>query len=175
MGITMTQPVEASRAHQELKDLGSQMMADQGREIGQMSEWLTTWYGVNTSWATALPHPMMTVTTPDRGTGMPGPMHPGSMLPASGMPMPAPGPMMPAGQMAGMPMMPNAQHLPTDQLDASFMTWMIVHHQAAIGMAALADERAAHQEVKDLAASIITTQSAEIVTMQGWLADWYGR
>ena len=33
---------------------------------------------------------------------------------------------------------------------------------------------AGHQEVKDLAASIITTQSAEIATMRGWLADWYG-
>jgi uncharacterized protein (DUF305 family) len=51
---------------------------------------------------------------------------------------------------------------------------MIAHHQSAIDMAMLADERAAHQDVKDLAASIITTQSAEIDTMRGWLGEWYG-
>jgi uncharacterized protein (DUF305 family) len=52
---------------------------------------------------------------------------------------------------------------------------MIEHHQGAIGMARLAEGRSAHQEVKDLAASIITSQSAEIEMMQGWLAAWYGR
>jgi uncharacterized protein (DUF305 family) len=86
----------------------------------------------------------------------------------------APG-IMPAGPMAGMPMMGGWGSLSPDQVDATFMTSMIAHHQAAIDMAALAEERAAHQEVKDLAASISTSQSAAIETMQGWLAEWYGR
>jgi uncharacterized protein (DUF305 family) len=97
------------------------------------------------------------------GSGMPG-MMPGLM---PGRPIVAmPTPIMPA--MAGW------ATLPPDQLDATFMTWMIAHHQGAIDMAMLADERAAHQEVKDLAASIIASQSGEIETMQGWLAEWYG-
>jgi uncharacterized protein (DUF305 family) len=90
------------------------------------------------------------------------------------MPGAIPG-MMPGGTMTGMPMRGGLWSLPPDQLDATFMTWMIAHHQGAIDMATLAEERAAHQEVKDLAASIITTQSAEIETMQGWLSDWYAR
>ena len=61
--------------------------------------------------------------------------------------------------MAGMPMMGGFWSLPPDQLDATFMTSMIAHHQGAIDMATLAEERAAHQEVKDLATSIITSQS----------------
>ena len=69
MGIRMTQPFVASGAHQELKDLGSQMMADQAREIGQMSEWLTAWYGVDGSWATSMPHPMMPSVMPGHMAG----------------------------------------------------------------------------------------------------------
>ena len=36
MGVMMTQPVVTGGAHQELKDLGGQMIADQSREIEQM-------------------------------------------------------------------------------------------------------------------------------------------
>jgi len=89
------------------------------------------------------------------------------------------GPMgtMPMGTMpmAGMPMTAGFSSLPPDRLDAEYMSWMIAHHQGAIDMAMLAEERAGHQEVKDLAASIISSQSAEIATMEGWLGDWYGR
>lgn len=189
MGVMMTQPVVASGAHQELKSLGGQMIADQSREIGEMRGWLQNWYGLD------LTCPMMPGVMPGSTTGtmpgqpgmMPGagPMRPGGMMPGSGMPMmpgigpgmmPGMGPgMMPGGPTHGMPMMGGWGSLSPDQLDAAFMTSMIAHHQGAIDMAALAEERAAHQEVKDLAASIITSQSAEIETMQGWLGDWYGR
>jgi uncharacterized protein (DUF305 family) len=97
---------------------------------------------------------------------MPGMMPGGPMSTMPGM--------MPGGPMNAMPMMPGVASLPPEQLDATFMRWMIAHHQSAIDMAMLADERAAHQDVKDLAASIITTQSAEIDTMRGWLGEWYG-
>jgi uncharacterized protein (DUF305 family) len=173
MGIAMTQPVLASGSHEELKDLGSLMMAEQAREVGQMNEWLTAWYGVDGSWAT-MPNPMMPGAMTGRGPAMPGPMHPGGMVPGSGMPAMGPGPMMPGGPRPGMPMMPNTRIQTTEELDAAYMTWMIAHHQTAIEMAALADERAAHQEVKDLAASIVETQSGEIQQMRQWLADWYG-
>jgi uncharacterized protein (DUF305 family) len=83
--------------------------------------------------------------------------------------------MMPGGMMSGGPMMGGFWNLPPDQLDLTFMTWMIEHHQGAIEMARLVEERSAHQEVKDLAASIVASQSAEIETMRGWLAAWYGR
>jgi uncharacterized protein (DUF305 family) len=193
MGVMMTQPVITRGAHQELKDLGAQMIADQSREIGQMRGWLQSWYGLDVNC------PMAQGTMPGMTPGwMPGPnnarpgpgrMMPGSMVPSADMPpmpgmMPGMGPgtmpgmapgMMPGGPMMGMPMMGGPWSLPPDQLDAAFMTSMIAHHQGAIDMAALAEERADRQEVKDLAAGIITSQTAEIELMRGWLLEWYGR
>lgn len=51
---------------------------------------------------------------------------------------------------------------------------MIPHHEGAIAMAQLAPERAAHQEVKDLAQNVIRSQTAENQQMNAWLAAWYG-
>lgn len=189
MGVMMTQPVVASGAHQELKDLGAQMIADQSREIGQMRGWLQGWYGQDVSCPMASSGSMMPGGMPGPSGQQPGgrSMHPGGMMPGSGMPMMAGGMhgMMQGGPtgtmpmagmpMAGMPMAGGFSSLPPDQLDGTYMTWMIAHHQGAIDMAMLAEERAGHQEVKDLAASIISTQAAEIATMQGWLNEWYGR
>jgi uncharacterized protein (DUF305 family) len=183
MGVMMTRPVVASGAHQELKDLGAGMIADQSREIEQMRGWLQGWYGQDVTC------PMVEAAMPGAAPGwMPGqpgtrPMQPGTMMPGMGGMMPGMGGMMPGmgggmmpgGPMVGMPMMGGWASQSPEQLDAAFMMSMIAHHQGAIDMAALAEERAAHQEVKDLADSIITSQSAEIETMRGWLADWYGR
>ena len=188
MGVMMTQPVVASGAHQELQTLGSQMIADQSREVEQMRGWLRGWYGqeVTCPMTQGAPPAMLPGVMPGPSGarpmlpgGMGLPMMPGAMpgmmmggpngsMPMSGMPMSG----MP---MQGMPMQGSFASLPPDQLDAAFMTWMIAHHQGAIDMATLAEERAVHQEVKDLAASIISSQSAEIEMMQGWLSEWYGR
>ena len=59
-------------------------------------------------------------------------------------------------------------------VDRMFLQMMIPHHQAAIGMAQQALKQAEHPEIKTLAQSIVTTQQAEIVEMQGYLRDWYG-
>jgi uncharacterized protein (DUF305 family) len=193
MGVMMTQPVVESGAHRELKDLGAQMIADQSREVAQMRGWLQTWYGQDVACpmmpgvqigTTSSPRPGMMPGQPGERPGA-GPVWPSGAMPGPGMPM-MPGRMpgmmpggpigtMPSMPMMGMPMMGGFWSLPPDQLDATFMTWMIEHHQGAIDMAVLAEDRAAHQEVKDLAASIIASQSGEIETMQGWLAAWYGR
>jgi uncharacterized protein (DUF305 family) len=183
MGVMMTQPVVDRGAHQELKALGAQMIADQSREIGVMRGWLQAWYGQDVAC------PMVQGSSPGMMPGwMPGApgQQPGGMMPGQG-PWMMPGGrgpggmgpgMMPGGMMPGRGpgMMPGGLwSLPPDQLDETFMTSMIEHHQGAIDMATLAGERSAHQEIKDLATSIITSQSAEITMMQGWLATWYGR
>lgn len=56
--------------------------------------------------------------------------------------------------------------------DIAFAQAMIPHHQQAVEMAQLADERAGSDEVRDLAADIETAQGPEIETMTGWLEDW---
>ena len=62
-----------------------------------------------------------------------------------------------------------------DEFDKAFLSGMIAHHQGAVAMAELALKDAKHQEIKDLAQKIITTQTAEITQMQGWEKTWYGQ
>lgn len=50
--------------------------------------------------------------------------------------------------------------------DRAFVKEMIPHHESAIEMAELADKRGESEFVKNLAADIIRTQSAEIKTLQ---------
>lgn len=61
------------------------------------------------------------------------------------------------------------------QMDAHFIEQMIPHHEDAITMAELALEKAQHPEIKQLAQSIIASQSAEIEQMKVWYKDWYGQ
>ncbi len=163
MAVMMTRPVAANAAHPELQALAEQIIVDQTREIGQMRGWLKEWYGVE------MPDPLTMMA------GMPGAGR-GPMMGAGGM-MAGQRPMM-GGMMngggTGMGMMHMMAGLPPARLEAVFMSMMIPHHQDAIDMAELAASRAAHDELKALAQSIITTQGAEIATMTGWLRDWYG-
>jgi uncharacterized protein (DUF305 family) len=59
-----------------------------------------------------------------------------------------------------------------NEADMAFAQHMIVHHQQAVEMAALADSRATDAEVKKLSAQIKAAQSPEIATMTGWLSAW---
>ena len=61
-----------------------------------------------------------------------------------------------------------------DQFDRAFLSEMIVHHQGAVAMAELALQNAKHDELKQFAKNIITSQSAEIVQMKTWQSTWYG-
>jgi uncharacterized protein (DUF305 family) len=50
--------------------------------------------------------------------------------------------------------------------DAAFITDMTAHHQGAIDMAKLAQKRAEHSEIKQLANDIVSAQKAEIAVME---------
>lgn len=56
--------------------------------------------------------------------------------------------------------------------DVTFAQQMIPHHEQAVEMATMAQERASSPEVKQLAAKIEAAQGPEIDTMTGWLEDW---
>lgn len=177
MGVMMTQPVLANATHPELKTLAASIIDDQTREIGQMRAWAREWYGLE------IPDMLATMTQMHgQGAGAPG-MHQAGMGMGAGMgagmpmhqqsnmPMHQQGNM---GHMGDMSMMAGLSSLPPQRLEAVFMSQMIPHHQGALDMAALAADRAAHQELKDMAKNITTSQSAEIDQMNGWLKDWYG-
>ncbi len=59
-------------------------------------------------------------------------------------------------------------------MDRMFLRMMIPHHRLGVEMAEEAIEKAEHQEIKDLARTIIEEQTAEIERMQGYLKKWYG-
>ena len=60
------------------------------------------------------------------------------------------------------------------QYEVRFLTGMIDHHAMAVMTGMMCEERAIHEELRDLCHEIVAAQSAEIELMQGWLQDWYG-
>lgn len=51
---------------------------------------------------------------------------------------------------------------------------MVPHHQAAIEMARVAQERATRDELRSLADEIISAQDAEIAQLREWRQAWFG-
>ena len=69
-------------------------------------------------------------------------------------------------------MMSSLSNKTGDAFDKAFLEQMIIHHQAAIDMAASGAANAQHNEVKTLTAAIITAQTREIKQMKKWQKDW---
>ena len=67
-----------------------------------------------------------------------------------------------------------AAEVPVHAFDEMFIDMMVPHHQGAVAMAVIANERAEHPEIKAMAGGIITSQEAEIATMKGWRKAWFG-
>ncbi len=61
-----------------------------------------------------------------------------------------------------------------NNIDKHFIEQMIPHHDGAIEMAKLAQEKSKRPEVLTLASAIIGSQSTEIIQMQSWYKEWYG-
>jgi uncharacterized protein (DUF305 family) len=57
--------------------------------------------------------------------------------------------------------------------DLRFIDGMRSHHQGAVAMAKLAQQKSQHPEIKQLADNIIKTQTKEIAQMQQWRQAWY--
>ncbi len=61
---------------------------------------------------------------------------------------------------------------PSTYTDLRFVDGMIAHHEMAIDMARVIQQRGLRPDVKGLAEDIIGAQSAEIDTMRAWRARW---
>jgi len=59
-----------------------------------------------------------------------------------------------------------------DEFDKAFLNEMIIHHQDAVAMSKLVNERSKHPEIKTLSEMIITAQEKEISEMMSWQAAW---
>lgn len=62
----------------------------------------------------------------------------------------------------------------TSEYEVRFMEEMIDHHAMAVRMGQMCLAKAVHQELRAMCQDMVTSQQQEIVTMQQWLAAWYG-
>jgi uncharacterized protein (DUF305 family) len=62
---------------------------------------------------------------------------------------------------------------PRSAAERVFLVDMVGHHAMAVEMAEMAQKRASHAELKNLAADIIASQTAEQKRMRAWLKRWY--
>lgn len=60
----------------------------------------------------------------------------------------------------------------SNQADVEFVRGMIPHHEQAMEMASLAEERSENAEVKALASRIQQEQEPEVEEMNGFLEEW---
>lgn len=88
-----------------------------------------------------------------------------------GAPMPSPGGMHNGEGMMSEQEMRRLGTLSGKSFDTAFLQMMIRHHQGAIAMARDEQAHGDNPDAKALAASIITSQSAEITTMRQLLAN----
>lgn len=130
----------------EVKKLAQAIKKDQTREIQEMRTWYKQWFGKEVP-----AHSM-------NDMGMMGEHHNQGQGTGSGM--------MGEGMMSMKTDLDALKKAP--DFDKEFVRQMIPHHQMAVMMAKMASERASHPEIRTLAQSIITSQSAEIAQMQGW-------
>ena len=64
------------------------------------------------------------------------------------------------------------QGLTGEAYEKEFLKQMIIHHEQAIEMSQYAETNAKHQEIKDLASSVMSEQKTEIDQMKQWQKDW---
>lgn len=65
------------------------------------------------------------------------------------------------------------QRTRAERAEIRFLEGMIDHHQMALDMAADCLVKAETEAVRTLCQNVMTAQSAEILTMRGWLLAWY--
>ena len=140
-----------SRAQRpEVKKIADAIKKDQTREIQEMRTWYKQWYGKE------VPSHSM------NDMGMMGDHHnqgQGTVMMGLG-----------EGMMSMTTDLDALKKAP--DFDKEFVRQMLPHHQIAVRMAQMVSERASHPEIRTLAQSIITSQSAEIAQMQGWQQAW---
>ena len=74
------------------------------------------------------------------------------------------------------PMMRDLSGAPASEIEQAFLEDMIVHHMMAVREARvlLARGYAEHDEVAELARTIVATQMSEMRRMRTWLVEWFG-
>jgi uncharacterized protein (DUF305 family) len=169
--IAMADLALNSAKRPEIKQLAEAIKKDQTREIQQMRTWYKQWYGKEVPASADLgmmgsgQGMMGSNRQPGQGPG-PGTMGSGQGTQGNGM--------MNAERrrdMMGVNMDLEALKSAPD-FDREFIRQMIPHHQMAVMMARMV-LNSDRPEIRNLAESIIKSQTAEIAQMRQWYQVWY--
>ena len=137
--ITMAGYTRDNTDDPAIKVLAYDIETSQHFQVGEMQGWLTTWGLSRTSTATQMAWMAWHCTSGRDG------LMPGMATPAQ---------------------MTKLESLHGKALDVLFLQLMIHHHQGGLPMAQYAAAHASQQYVRDLAQSMVTAQSGEIVQME---------
>ncbi|MGF7237767.1 MAG: DUF305 domain-containing protein [Frankia sp.] len=148
--VTMAGYAATRASSAQVKALAAQIEKAQGPEITTMTGWLRTWGQTTASDPASMPG-MDTGATPAMTMGVGG---------SSGA---SPAMMSDKDLMA-------LQVLHGTEFDRMFLTMMISHHSGALTMAATELRDGRYSPAKQLAQSIVTSQTAQIATMKKLLA-----
>jgi len=140
--ITMAKIAQVKAVHPELKQLADSIIKTQSSEKQQMKEWYKQWFDRELPTGSAV-------------------MQRHGMMSGSGMHM---------GMLGNESDITNLEN--SENFDTAFLQQMIPHHQMAVMMASMLRNGTDRPEMKQLADSIITTQSIEIDKMREWLMLW---
>lgn len=59
-----------------------------------------------------------------------------------------------------------------NDFDKMFLEMMIMHHEQAIDMSKIAQDKAEHDQIREISSKMIEDQKEEISQMKQWLRDW---
>ncbi len=172
--IAMADLALSKATHPEVKQLAQAIKTTQTQEIQQMRAWYKQWYGTDVPawgpgnrWGWYTQNPGDNNQQPVWGAGMgryrnwnewnrqwgPGMMH---------------------GMMGNRWMGTNLYALQNaPDFDREFIQQMVPHHQMGVMMAAMVLNSSQRPEIRNLAQSIIKSQTDEINQMQQWYQTWY--
>lgn len=151
----------------EIIALSEAIISSQSAEITQMNEWRDAWYpGAPEMPMDDLMDALVGMMESGGHDGHMGGMH---GTPEAGMGAGA------AAMHASMDMGSQMEVICDDGIDfdLAFIDAMIPHHEGAVLMAMIAQEKAEHEELQNLADGIIEAQEREITQMQEWRASWF--
>lgn len=141
--ITMAKIAQTKSTHSEIKSLANSIIDTQTKEIMQMKDWYKKWFGRELP----VSFEVMNIHGMMSNTSR---MHMGTI-----------------GNESDITSLENAENF-----DKKFIEEMIPHHQMAVMMASMLKNGTTRSEMRQLADSIITNQSAEIDQMRKWYKDW---
>jgi uncharacterized protein (DUF305 family) len=141
--------------HPEIKNLAVAIKKDQTREIEQLRIWYKAWYGKEVP-VMAMNNQGMMANHGNMGQQM----NPDMME------------MQRNCKMKCMNMdLETLKNAP--DFDQEFIRQMIPHHRMAVKMSQMIAKKTTKREIRNLAESIIKTQTAEIKQMEQWYKTWY--